>query len=87
MNAPKNRCLGGLLTVLLLCGPSASAAAQDDEAQAPVEIFLDEDRIEAEADLPSVDFILDFKGLRYQNIDKPEDFIPELLESVEKDPF
>jgi hypothetical protein len=81
-----------LWCLFVTCGVGV-AQAQDGgdgdaqrEKKGGVEVF-DEDHIEVEADLPRVDFILDFKGLKYESLDHPEDFIPELLESVEEEPF
>jgi hypothetical protein len=74
-----------LLTLSALSPPLA--AAQDKRgAPTPVEILKDE-KIDVDADLPSVDFIMEFKGLRYQGLDQPQSFLQEIVDSIEKDPF
>ena len=58
-----------------------------DDSREAVDIFLEDEQLDVEADIPSVDLVLSFKGLRYESIDKRKSFLPELFESVEGEPF
>jgi hypothetical protein len=82
-----------MLIILSILGAAALlpplASAQDKPrggAPAPMEILKDE-KIDVDADLPSVDFIMEFKGLRYQGLDQPQSFLQEIVDSIEKEPF
>jgi hypothetical protein len=75
-----------LLLTLSALSPFLASAQDKRGAPAPVEILKDE-KIDVDADLPSVDFIMEFKGLRYQGLDQPQSFLKEIVDSIEKDPF
>jgi hypothetical protein len=79
-----------LYPILLLSLALPSIAQAEDtrgsKGAGPVEILEDE-KIDVEADLPSVEFVMNFKGLKYESLENPESFIKEILNSVEKDPF
>jgi hypothetical protein len=60
--------------------------AQDSGREA-VDIFLDEEKVDVEADIPSVDLFLTFRGLHYESLDAKKSFLPELYRSVEQEPF
>lgn len=63
------------------------AMGQDSGSRKSVDIFLDDEQLDVEADIPSVDLVLAFKGLRYENLDPKRTFLPELYETVETTPF
>jgi len=60
------------------------AMAQDSPKS--VDIFLEDEQLDVEADIPSVDLVLSFKGLRYENIDPKKTFLPELYRTLEEAP-
>jgi len=78
-------CVGGCVLAAMSFGDMGEAQAQGGKR--PTAIFLEDEKIDVKADLPGVELLLSFKGLKYSSLKEPESFIPELLETVEKDPF
>lgn len=68
-------------------GAGTGAGAAPGGGRASQAIFLDDEELDVEADLPSVDLVLTFKGLRYESLTPKTTFFPELLETVESAPF
>ena len=92
-------CFSVLLFVFFSTGID-SALGQDAESTAApgdsgrgtrdkkaVEIFLDDEKLEVEADIPSVDLVMSFKGGQYDNALAEKDFLGEIGEAVKRDPF
>ena len=52
-----------------------------------VDIFLDDEQLDVEADIPSVELVLTFRGLQYESIELRRSFLPELFKSVDESPF
>ena len=73
--------------IVLMAGFLWPAVADSQDGRAPVDIFLDDEQLDVEADIPAVDLVLNFKGLRYETLESKQSFLPELLESVEESPF
>ena len=84
-----SRVVRGIFAVLCCAVVLAplSAMAQDSGGRKSVDIFLDDEQLDVEADIPSVDLVLAFKGLRYENLDPKRTFLPELYDTVENPPF
>lgn len=84
-------CVVAAMACALTLGAPSYAVAQDGakkgSGRVSQEIFLDEEELDVEADLPSVDLVLSFKGLRYESIEARTTFFPELLETVQSAPF
>lgn len=84
-----HRCLsvalvGPAVVALLVFGLSLSASAQEQEQRT---IELETIEIESEVPRRVAQFFVQRDQLRYQEIDDQPTFLPELLKSVEKDPF
>jgi len=81
--------LGAVLSLPGLCFAQDAGGEEGSEEKGRVatEIFLEDEELDVEADLPSVDLVLTFKGLRYENIDPKTSFFPELYRTVEQEPF
>jgi hypothetical protein len=68
--------------LMLVC-----AVAQAQRRGAPKVIELDEEVIEGRQQKPEAFYILQHTSLNYERLDAKESFIPEMVESVKKDPF
>ena len=69
--------------VALLLIPTAAAAQE----RTPISFELEEEKLEIEADIPSVDLFLSFRELQERNRVLKESFIDEIVDSAKKDPF
>lgn len=68
--------------LLLVC-----AVAHSQRKGSPKVIELDEEVIEGRRQKPEAFYILQHTSLNYERLDAKESFIPEMVESVKKDPF
>jgi len=74
-----------LVSLMWLClGQEAWAQSRGREA---VDIFLEDEQLDVEADIPSVDLVLSFRGMQYETIELRRSFLPELFKSVDDAPF
>ena len=67
----------------------AISYAQDakEKAQAPISFELDEEKLNIEADIPSVDLIISFREIQERNNNMKASFLDEIVESAKKEPF
>ncbi len=72
----------GAMVVTLGVVPTASADVEDQRA-----IELDVIEIESEVPRRVAQFFVQRDRLQYQEMDEKPSFMPELMESVDKDPF
>jgi hypothetical protein len=63
------------------------AQAQAQDRGGPRVIELDEEVIQGRLQKPEAFYILQHSSLNYERLDTKESFIPEMVESVKKDPF
>lgn len=63
------------------------AYAQDEHKASPVSFELDEEKLEIEADIPSVDLIISFREIQERNSAMKASFLDEIVESAKDEPF
>ncbi len=62
-------------------------AKQSDKNIAPVAFELDEEKLEIEADIPSVDLIISFKEIQERDNSMKASFLNEIVDSAKDEPF
>jgi hypothetical protein len=80
----------GMAAILVgfVAGVPSSVAAQDDGDSGPGGVInLQETVIEGNIQKPEAFYILQHSNLNYESLEPKPSFIPQLLESVEKEPF
>jgi len=81
------RALWSMVTAIVLVGiPAVPSGAQDRDDSRRV-IQLDEEVVEGRIEKPEAFYILQPTNLTYEEAALQESFIPELLRTVEEDPF
>ena len=65
----------------------ATGFAQDNQKTAPVSFELDEEKLNIEANIPSVDLILSFREMQEHASAMKASFLEEIEESAKSDPF
>ena len=63
------------------------AFAQDAKGTPPASIELEEEKLEIEADIPSVDLILSFREMQERNQSMKASFLDEIVSSAKDEPF
>lgn len=72
---------------LFICASNAFAQESNSSDKNTIDIFLDDEKLDVEADIPSVDLVLSFKGTNYEIKNYRESFMPELIKTAKQDPF
>lgn len=75
-----------LFSALFLFFP-IQALAQDSQKNPTVYFELDEEKLEIEANIPSVDLILSFREIQERGSDMKASFLDEIIESAKNEPF
>lgn len=80
---------GRIMVAAVICVVAlpCAAFAQDAHQGRAVSFELDEEKLEIEADIPSVDLILSFKELQERNRAVKVNFLQEIVESAKEEPF
>lgn len=76
-----------LSMMVCVCAVWSFGVVEAQSRKPQSEIFLEDEELDVQADLPSVDFVLNFKELRYESLTSRDSFLEEIFKSVEKDPF
>ena len=63
------------------------AKQSDNKNIAPVAFELDEEKLEIEADIPSVDLIISFKEIQERDNSMKASFLNEIVDSAKDEPF
>ncbi|MFA5624378.1 MAG: hypothetical protein WC966_04915 [Bradymonadales bacterium] len=66
---------------------SISASERNKRDRATVDIFLDDERLSVEADIPSVDLVMSYKGTNYESASFKKSFLQKVVDSSKKAPF
>ncbi len=75
-----------LLAVLLMIA-AVPALAQDTGAKKKKVIRLDALTVEGKIQKPQAFYILQRSNLNFDELNKPESFVPKVVQSVDKQPF
>jgi hypothetical protein len=75
-----------LLTLILLAA-ALPALAQDAGAKKKKVIRLDALTVEGKIQKPQAFYILQRSNLNFEELNKPESFVPKVVQSVDKQPF
>jgi hypothetical protein len=72
---------------LLLMTAATPALAQDSGAKKKKVIRLDALTVEGKIQKPQAFYILQRSNLNFEDLNKPESFVPKVVQSVDKKPF
>ena len=75
-----------LTAVIFLFASAPEAEAQSRKAPRKV-IRLEAEKIEGRIQKPQAMVILQRAGLNYKGLEKPETFLPKIVEALENEPF
>ena len=75
-----------LLAVLLMIA-AVPALAQDSGTKKKKVIRLDALTVEGKIQKPQAFYILQRSNLNFEELNKPESFVPKVVQSVDKQPF
>jgi hypothetical protein len=75
-----------LLTLLLMIA-AVPALAQDSGTKKKKVIRLDALTVEGKIQKPQAFYILQRSNLNFDELNKPESFVPKVVQSVDKQPF
>lgn len=73
--------------IALFMAMPAISYAQDSKSAAPISFELDEEKLNIEADIPSVDLIISFREIQERNSSMKASFLDEIVESAKNEPF
>jgi hypothetical protein len=75
------------LLALLLMIAAVPALAQDSGTKKKKVIRLDALTVEGKIQKPQAFYILQRSNLNFEELNKPESFVPKVVQSVDKQPF
>lgn len=67
--------------------PTTTASQRSMRDKETVDIFLDDEKLSVEADIPSVDLVMSYKGLGYESQSFKKSFLSQIVQSSKKEPF
>lgn len=76
-----------LIFIAFFLAVPAISYAQDAKSATPVSFELDEEKLNIEADIPSVDLIISFREIQERNSSMKASFLDEIVESAKNEPF
>jgi hypothetical protein len=76
-----------ILLALLLMIAAVPALAQDSGTKKKKVIRLDALTVEGKIQKPQAFYILQRSNLNFEELNKPESFVPKVVQSVDKQPF